>query len=253
MRTKPFCLVLTLGILGYSPVFAGAPVPTPAPAPAATTTGAAAPASAAAITPTPSPTPVPTMPSTFRLTNGTVLRNVSVVRWMRESVTVKHTGGADTIYYSYIAEADRAAVLAARDEALKHPKPDETKKAEDNSIKGSVTVATDGGADVQLGGVTVYAVSIDALNLFSTEDRNVKLPKALASVVTDADGQFSLVVPGHEDYFIFAKAAKLVGESWGYYEWRIPVSQLGDRQNVVLAGSSSVPREEQKIVTFDNK
>jgi hypothetical protein len=233
------------------PLFADAPVPTPTQAPA--TPGTAPGATAPATTPTPSPTPVPTMPSSFKLTNGAVLHNVTVVRWLKESVTVRHTGGADTIYYSNIAEPDRTTVLAARDEALKHQKSDPSSKPAENSVRGSISVTTDDGAEVPLTGVTVYAVTADAINLFSVEGRNVKLPKALASTTTDGDGQFSITVPGHQEYFIFAKASKLVGQSWGYYEWRLLVSQIGDRQNVQLTGASSVPREEQKFVSFDNK
>ena len=73
MRAKPFCLVLvTVSLL--PPLFADAPAPAPTPTTAAPTAAAAAPA--------PTPTPVPTMPATLNLTNGTVLRNVTVVRWI---------------------------------------------------------------------------------------------------------------------------------------------------------------------------
>jgi hypothetical protein len=244
MRAKPFCLVLvTVSLL--PPLFADAPAPAPTPTTAAPTAAAAAPA--------PTPTPVPTMPATLNLTNGTVLRNVTVVRWMRESVTVRHTGGADTIYYSYIAEPDRTTVLAARDEAKKSQKSGSSVKPLDNSVKGTVSAAADNGSEVQLSGVKVYAVSLEALNLFSTDGRNVRLPKPLASAVTDEDGQFSMVVPVGEDYFIFAKAAKFFGQSWGYYEWRVTSSQIGDRQNLTLTAASMIPLAEQKTVTFDTK
>jgi len=199
--------------------------------------------------PAPTPTPVPVMPTNLKLTNGVVLHNVSVVRWMKESVTLRHTGGADTIYYSYIAEPDRTTVLAVRDDAIKNHKTDLTAKPVDNSVKGAITIQGPDG-DVPLAGVKVYAVPIDALNLLAAPATHLRLPKPLASAATGADGQFSMVVPAGSDFFIFAKTARLVGQSWEYYEWRVPISQA-DRQNVALTSAGVVPLSEQKAVTFE--
>jgi hypothetical protein len=250
MRTKPFRLVLMLAALS-SPLLADAPVPTPSPA--GTTQAAAAPAQAGANdkTPTPSPTPVPTMPSTINLTNGTVLRNVSVIRWKKESVTLKHTGGADTIFYGNIAEPDRGIVLAVRDDAIKNHKTEAAPKIVDNSVKGTISVTTEDAAGVQLSGVKVYAVPMEALNLLSTYGATVTLPKPIASTASGPEGQFSLSVPAGVDYFIFAKAAKLVGQTWEYYEWRVPVNQVSDRQNVELTNAGVVPLADQKAVIFE--
>jgi hypothetical protein len=248
MRAEPFRLVLVTVSL-VLPLFADGPAPVPTPPKAAPVQGA----TAAAAAPTPTPTPVPTMPANLRLTNGTVLHNVAVVRWMKESVTVRHTGGADTIYYSYIAEPDHTTVLAARDDAMKNQKSESSSKVPENAIKGTISVATDDGVEMPLSGVKVFAVTTEALGLFSTDGRNVRLPKPLASAVTDAAGQFSMLVPKGEDFFIFAKAAKFLGQGWGYYEWRVTSSQIGDRQNLVLTGATIVPLAEQKTVTFDTK
>jgi len=228
MRTMPLRLVLIMACLGLQ-VLADETAPAPAPA----------------------PTPVPTMPASIKLTNGTVLRNVSVVRWQRESVTIKHTGGADTIYYSYLAEPDRTTVLAARDDAIKNGRANPSAKPVDNTVRGTVSVSAEDGSELQLSGVKVYAVRIDALGLLSTYVTRVRLPKPLATSVTGADGQFSLAVPAGEDFFIFAKTEKLIGQSWQHYEWRVPISQVGDRQSVTLSGASVVPLAEQKAVTFD--
>ena len=246
MRAKRFRLVLILAALSPM-VMADEPVPTPTPA--GTSAPAAAPA-AAASEPTPTPTPVPTLPANVTLSNGTVLRNISVIRWMKESVTLKHTGGADTIYYNYIAEPDRTTVLAVRDDALKKKKTDGSKTS-DNSIKGIVSVSTPDSGDLTLSGVKVYAIRIDALNRFATDGSMVSLPKALASTQTGADGTFSLTVPAGEEYFIFAKAAKMIGPTWQYFEWRLPISQVIDRQDVQLTSAGMVPLGEQKGVTFE--
>jgi hypothetical protein len=228
MRTKLFRLVLIVAGLSL-PLFADEP----------------------ASAPTPSPTPVPTMPANIKLTNGTILRNVSVVRWLRESVTLRHTGGADTIYYNYIAEPDRKTVLAVRDDAIKNGKTDLSPKHTNNLVKGTISVSSDEGAEIQLSGVTVYAVPIDALNMLSTNATRLRLPKPLATAVTGPDGQFSMTVPAGEDFFIFAKATKFVGQSWQHYEWRVPISQVADRQSLTLTGASVVPLADQKAVTFD--
>jgi len=191
------------------------------------------------------------MPPNITLTNHTVLHNVSVVRWQKESVTLKHTGGADTIYYNYIAEPDRTTVLAVRDDAIKNGKANPSAKPVDNSVRGTIAVAAEDGSEVQLSGIRVYAVRLDALDLLSSNVTKVRLPKPLASTVTGADGQFSMVVPPGEEFFIFAKAEKLIGQSWQHYEWRVPISQVGDRQSVTLSGAGVVPLAEQKAVTFE--
>jgi hypothetical protein len=228
MRTKLIRLVLITAGLGL-PLFADEP----------------------ASAPTPSPTPVPTMPANIKLTNGTILRNVSVVRWMKESVTLRHTGGADTIYYNYIAEPDRTTVLAVRDDAIKNGKTDLSPKRANNLVKGTISVTSDDGSEIQLSGVTVYAVPIDALNMLATNATRLRLPKPLATAVTGPEGQFSMTVPTGEDFFIFAKATKFVGQGWQHYEWRVPISQVADRQSLNLNGASVVPLSEQKAVTFD--
>jgi|GEM_PF-6962859 len=199
---------------------------------------------------TPTPTPVPTMPANIKLTNGIVLHNVSVVRWMRESVTLRHAGGADTIYYSYIAEPDRTTVLAVRDDAIKNHKTDLSAKPVDNSVKGTIMISGADG-DVPLSGVKVYAVPMDALNMLSTPVTRIRLPKPLASGVTGPDGQFSMVVPAGSDYFIFAKAQRMVGQTWEHYEWRVPISQVGDKRSVTLTSDGNVPLADQKAVTFE--
>ena len=243
MRTKRFRLVLFLAALA-SPLLGDAPVPTPNPA--AASTGKAAPAAADA--PAPTPTPVPTLPPNITLSNGTILHNVSAVRWMRESVTLRHTGGADTIYYAYIAEPDRTTVLAVRDDALKKKKAE---KPDASSVRGLVVVSTPDSGDLPLANVKVYAIKVEAINRFATDGALVSLPKALATATTGADGSFSLTVPPGEDYFIYAKSAKFMGQAWEHYEWRLPISQVADRQNIQLTSASNVPLGEQKGVAFE--
>lgn len=243
MRSKWHRLVFLMAALA-PPLLGDTPVPTPALAKAS----AGAAATVSAETPTPTPTPVPTLPANITLSNGTVLHKVSAVRWMRESVTLRHTGGADTIYYAYIAEPDRTTVLAVRDDALKKKK---TEKPDASSVRGMIVVSTPDSGDLPLGNVKVYAIKIEAINRFATEGALVSLPKALATATTGADGTFSLTVPPGEDYFIYAKSAKFMGQAWEHYEWRLPISQVADRQNIQLTSASNVPLGEQKGVAFE--
>ena len=56
-------------------------------------------------------------PTELKLTNGATLRNVSVVRWEKERVILKHAGGIDPVRYDHIVAEQRAIVLAVRDAA----------------------------------------------------------------------------------------------------------------------------------------
>jgi hypothetical protein len=244
MRIQRFRLVLLLAALA-PPLLGDPPAPIPTANGAAGGTARAASAEAA---PTPTPTPVPTLPATITLSNGTVLHNVSAIRWMKESVTLKHTGGADTVYYAYIAEPDRTTVLAVRDDALKKKKAE---KPDPSAVRGLILVSTPDSGDIPLANVKVYAIKIEAINRFATEGALVSLPKALATATTGADGAFSLTVPPGEDYFIYAKSAKFMGQAWEHYEWRLPISQVADRQNVQLTSASNVPLGDQKGVAFE--
>jgi hypothetical protein len=42
-----------------------------------------------------------------------------------------------------------------------------------------------------------------------------------------------------------------MGQAWEHYEWRLPISQVADRQNVQLTSASNVPLGDQKGVAFE--
>jgi len=202
-------------------------------------------------TPTPTPTPVPTMPDTITLANGAVLHDVSVIRWNSDSVVLKHTGGADTIRFIYIAEPDRAAVLAVRADAKKAAKA--TVKDEAplvRTINGQVFISTKGGVSYKLGDVTVYLLRIGDLTLFNTSEKSIRLGTPASSAVTDADGFFTLTAPDDGEYFVYAKASRRVGEQTERYEWRLPLSDV-DKQHVQLSVTNLIPFADHKDVVFD--
>jgi hypothetical protein len=201
--------------------------------------------------PTPTPTPVPTMPDTITLSNGAVLHDVSVIRWNSDSVVLKHAGGADTIRFIYIAEPDRTAVLAVRDEAKKNAKPVIRADAQSVAVvKGQVFVASQGGVSYKLGDVTVYLLRSSELGLLETSSASVRLSKPVASAVTDAEGNFTITAPDEGDYFVYAKASRRVGEQFEQYEWRQPLAGL-DRQHVQLSVTNLIPFADHKEAVFD--
>jgi hypothetical protein len=54
----------------------------------------------------------------FRLPNGTVFRNVTLVRYEKEKVELKTSAGQTSLAYSYFPEPMRARMIAERDEVL---------------------------------------------------------------------------------------------------------------------------------------
>jgi|ERR1035437_8794231 hypothetical protein len=73
----------------------------------------------AAETPKDEPKPAFTQPiAEIKLSNGAVFRNVTIVRYERERVVLKTSGGIGNILYSYIPEPLRAQMLVERDAAL---------------------------------------------------------------------------------------------------------------------------------------
>ena len=58
---------------------------------------------------------VPTMPEDVTLTSGRVLHHVSVVRWEKDRVVLKYSGGIDPIAFSLIKSISREDLVAIRD------------------------------------------------------------------------------------------------------------------------------------------
>lgn len=66
------------------------------------------------------------------------------------------------------------------------------------------------------------------------------LPKLDDSSKTDSDGQFKLIVPNNEKYFIVASASRSVGEKKEYYYWMIeyPNSSFREDQKILLSNDN---------------
>lgn len=198
----------------------------------------------------------PKLPHDVTLTNGAVLHHVSVIRWGKETVTLKHDSGADPIRYSNMAPDTRKAFEDARDYYFDHPADTATKKADDSVVlTGQAFIQTAGAGPSKLGAMRVYAFPMNALSEFDTYQDTVNLPKPLASVVTDAEGRFKLTIPGTDPFFVFAQGQRRVGSAaYGhneFYEWHIQSDAIEDRSNLLLQNENLCPPSKKKIEIAD--
>lgn len=195
----------------------------------------------------------PAFPTELKLTNGAVLHKCEVVRWKTDSVVVRHVGGTDPIRFANIAADQRAEVEAARKAAIdaqaaqSTPAHAPTNAKKERVYKGQVFVATMGGKNTKLGSVNVRAFPMSVMALFEGFSDTVALPKPLASTVTDADGKFTLAVPGNEPFFIFSQSGRYLGSYRGtpqseHYDWRIPSEEITDPSNVLLNNRNMAQR-----------
>ncbi len=61
------------------------------------------------------PTP---LPDTVTLKNGAVLKKVSVIRWQKDAVVLKHQGGADPIRFEHMSSESRTIFESHREAGL---------------------------------------------------------------------------------------------------------------------------------------
>lgn len=192
--------------------------------------------------------PPPPVPGEVQLRNGVVLHRVTVVRWEKDRVVLKHVGGADPIRYVDIADSQKAAIMARGEYEIAHPaapRQAATAPAGDNGgsntiiYKGSVFVPTVVNRDIKspygvppeagvykFSGVTVYAFPLPALSAFEGEHDTIDLPKPLATAITDADGVFTLSVPAGIPHFIFCQAQRAVPGGHESCAWRVQAKDI---------------------------
>jgi len=142
--------------------------------------------------------PRPAMPSEVPLTNGTVLHQVSVLRWENDRVVLKHSGGADPIPFDLIAEPLRSRLPEMREG---RPLP---------VLLGGEVVDRDG--NYAYAGITIslYAQASRGAVLDATRSHR-PLPPALASTVTDKRGHFGFTfIPKGSD-LVFAQGVRPLG------------------------------------------
>lgn len=176
----------------------------------------------------------PELPETVKLTNGAVLKKISVIRWNSDGVVLKHQGGADPIRFVHIDASQRATFEALAKEAKKKPAtgaPAASSKSV--SYKGQAFITTRGAGSYKLGGMTVYVFTENVAAFFES-NQVIDLPKPLVKTTTDADGNFSFRLSDETPFFIFAQTSRAVGKFSELYEWRILSSTITDNNRVLL-------------------
>lgn len=68
------------------------------------------------------------------LTSGRILKNIQVIRWEKERVVLKYSGGADPIAFSLIKSIPLKDLYAMRDAALEEMRAEKKNKNRDQAL-----------------------------------------------------------------------------------------------------------------------
>lgn len=209
--------------------------------------------------PVPAELPPPPVPSDVQLRNGVTLHKVTVVRWEKDRVVLKHAGGADPIRYVDLADSQKDAIMARGRYELMHPAAPKTAARgpvgadpanEPVVYRGAVYVPTVNRNETvdrqpttgiyKFSGVTVYAFPLEAMKALDGIDEKVDLPKPLASATTNEDGIFTLTVPAGVPHFLYCQAQRPVPGGRENCAWRIPATEIKNREAVDLSTRNRV-------------
>lgn len=207
-------------------------------------------------------------PTEVKLTSGSTLRRVEVVRFEPGLVVLKHQGGIDPIRFNYIAEPHRSQLLAY-EKAMKS-KPKKEVRNESREIAGQAFITTRGAGSYKLSDTPIVAypagmkqtmIQAQASNLpnrYATmgvnyndvdEDAYIAwretmgqfINEAVASTVTDADGKFVLRLKTDQPVCILAYSKRLAGRTTEFYSWFVEV-QPGESVNFTVNNLWSQPK-----------
>ena len=182
--------------------------------------------------------PIPEM----KLTNGRVWKNVTVVRYDKETIVLKSSAGVGPLSYSLIPEPTRGLMLAARDTARAAGKSNTPGVAvEMANFHGQVFVVTRGAGSYKLGNTMVYVLPPDAAAQFESSGIytfDFTLPPAMATARTDADGNFKFTIEARKPFVIFAQSHRLAGGEQEFYEWVVKNSGDAPENKIVLSNDS---------------
>jgi hypothetical protein len=215
---------------------------------------------------------LPALPETVTLTNGAVLRGVSIVRWETDAVVLKHAGGVDPIRFVNMAPEVRAIF-----EAYRNKQRMTVQHATDapRMIEGQIFIVTNARENVKLAStkVRIYrsfdATIFDQLSVemkraaagrvntdFAAEQKDradrmkakwleftAGLPAPEISVFTDADGKFSINVSDLQEYVIVAVADRMLASASNpreYYAWVVKSSDVEDPKRIELGTHNEV-------------
>lgn len=197
-------------------------------------------------------------PTEVKLTSGSTLRRVEVVRFEPGLVVLKHQGGIDPIRLNYIAEPHRSQLVAYEKATKKAAKnqSDAQANAQPASISGQVYIATRGAGSYKLSNapIVVYPAAIKD-SMIQAQQRNLPtryatmgmnyndmdadahtswaktmgefLEHALTSTVTDADGKYMVRLKTQEPVYILCFDERLAGRNTEYYSWFVEAKAGG--------------------------
>jgi hypothetical protein len=183
------------------------------------------------------------MPAEVTLTSGRVLKKVSVIRWEKDKVVLKHLGGAEPVPFALIvglSKEDLAEIRAA-DETKKTKAIEATKAAAADAAKpvsysGQAFIVTQGAGNYLLGGMEIILLPAAAAGDFTSNSQIVLLPKPLHTVTTDGEGRFTFQMPGDAEFLLIAQNKRRISANhWETYEWHVLSSQIKDPKNILLS------------------
>jgi len=187
----------------------------------------------------------------LKLTNGTVFRNVTIIRYDKESVVLKSNAGLGPIGYNMIAEPVRSQMIAERDSAFivleEKARDDAAAEAKQQAdaakeaakpiaYKGEIFIATKGGANVKLGDVTITAYSHKKDGDAAEFDLD---SPPLATAQSDSEGRFVFqLIQRDLPALIIVRGSRLVFRNREFYEWRVSTAAFENPERVILSNSN---------------
>ncbi|MCX6953853.1 MAG: hypothetical protein NTV51_17020 [Verrucomicrobia bacterium] len=199
-----------------------------------------------------SPAPAPPPPAfaqpipELRLTNGTIFRRVTVVRYERNTVLLQSAGGLGSLPYSYIPQPLRAQMLAERDRAIAalvaaSAPPAPTSR----TVTGAAFLGVGSGLGLRLrfSGIAITAYPLAEAEAALNAKPPGPLPDPLATTTAGDEGQWTLDLPLNTPFLIHAKAGYRPDKSPRMIdlEWRIKSTDLEEGETVTLNESTAVP------------
>jgi hypothetical protein len=177
-------------------------------------------------------------PTELKLTNGATLHRVSVVRWEKDQVILKHAAGVDPIRYDHIDATQRATVLDVRDAAAlaaanqpaqAAPVPAPAPKTRKITGEAFLAGGESQGIRVKFAGLKIVAYPLDsAVTAFNTLAFRQDLPEPIAQTEANGEGQWSLELPAGTPFLLHAKATHHAarGGRSTEFEWRIKSTDI---------------------------
>lgn len=197
--------------------------------------------------------PAPIMPDEVTLTSGRVLRNVQVVRWERDRVVLKYSGGVDPIAFSLIKSPAPAELALLRQAAIEATAKVNAPKQ--RKIGGQIFITTKGAGAYKFSGARVLVLPLSCQQiLINAGDAEVSSSRAtrsflssnpdyfdhlaraqgwlkamegitpIAKTTADSDGYYAVTFSSREPVLIYCVTTRLVGGETETNLWAVPAA-----------------------------